>query len=321
MEKKKIHIAVCLDKGYVMPTGVMMYSICINNQDVDIDFHVLIDESVSEKERQNLRETLDKFHGKRALFYSVRSISALSFPLVNFNHLTRAAYYRLFLSDILPATVEKVLYLDGDIIVRHSLLLLWNTDLTNHAIGVAIDSNEGKIEKYYRLRYSYKKGYFNSGVLLINLKYWRDNHIIKEFVEYLNKNPERIIHEDQDVMNVVLKDKKLSIPVKYNFQSGFLKKEPGWDYWGYKTEVNAGMKDPVIVHFSQGWKPWYKNLRYPHPYANTFLKYQSQTKWKNSNYDHRTFREKIRNVIGNILRIIGVKKQVGSPFIDIAPID
>ena len=319
--KGKIHIAVCLDKGYVMPTGVMMHSICVNNQDVDIDFHVLIDESVTEEGQQDLREVLVKFQGKRVLFYSVRSMSALNFPLVNYNHLTRAAYYRLFLSDILPVTIEKVLYLDGDIIVRHSLLLLWNTDLTNHAIGVAIDSNEGKIEKYYRLRYSYKKGYFNSGVLLINLKYWRDNHIVQEFVEYLNKYPERIIHEDQDVMNAVLKDIKLSIPVKYNFQSGFLKKEPGWDYWGYKNEVDAGMNDPVIVHFSQGWKPWYKNLRYSHPYKNTFLKYQSQTKWKNINYDHRTLSVKIRNCIGNILRKIGAKKRHSCPFIDVAPID
>ena len=56
--KEKIHIAVCLDNGYVMPTGVLMYSACVNNQDVDIDFHVLIDESVNEEEQKDLKDTI-----------------------------------------------------------------------------------------------------------------------------------------------------------------------------------------------------------------------------------------------------------------------
>ncbi len=87
--KEKIHIAVCLDNGYVMPTGVLMYSACVNNQDVDIDFHVLIDESVNEEEQKDLKDTISKFQGKRAIFYSLRSMTALSFPLVK-KHLTRA---------------------------------------------------------------------------------------------------------------------------------------------------------------------------------------------------------------------------------------
>lgn len=61
--KEKIHIAVCLDKGYVMPTGVMMFSVCVNNQDVDIDFHMLLDESVQEKEQQDLKDVVTRFQG------------------------------------------------------------------------------------------------------------------------------------------------------------------------------------------------------------------------------------------------------------------
>lgn len=61
--KEKTHIAVCLDKGYVMPTGVMMFSVCVNNQDVDIDFHMLLDESVQEKEQQDLKDVVTRFQG------------------------------------------------------------------------------------------------------------------------------------------------------------------------------------------------------------------------------------------------------------------
>ena len=94
--KEKIHIAVCLDNGYVMPTGVLMYSVCVNNQDVDIDFHVLIDESVNAKDQQDLKGVVDKIHGKRALFYSIKSMTALSFPLVK-KHIIAFSYLTYFL--------------------------------------------------------------------------------------------------------------------------------------------------------------------------------------------------------------------------------
>ena len=318
--KGKIHIAVCLDKGYVMPTGVMMYSVCVNNQNVDIDFHVLIDDSVTENGRQELRDNINKFKGKEIVFYLVNRKATLNYPLIK-KHLTRAAYYRLFLSDMLPITIEKVLYLDGDVIVRHSLQHLWNTDLSNYAVGTVMDVCDGDIKIYNRLRYPYQKGYFNSGVLLINLKYWRNNHIIKDFYEYLNHYSERIMQEDQDVMNVVLQDKKLKLPVKYNLQTAFLSNDPCWDYWKHESEVKMGIEDPVIVHFTSKWKPWYAGLRFPHPYRNTFFKYQSQTKWKNCSYDCRSLYMKIRNCIGNILRKIGVKKQLDNIFNEIPPID
>lgn len=320
MGKEKIQIAVCLDKGFIMPTGVMLYSVCVNNQDVDIDFHVLIDESVTGKALQDLKDTVSAFPGKRVLLYAVKSISAFNFPLFN-EDLTGATYYRLFLSDILPPTINKVLYLDGDIVVRHSLLSLWHTDLAGCAVGAALDIDAGDLGRYYRLRYPMRKGYFNAGVLLVNLKYWRENNLVTEFVGYLNNYPERIKAADQDVLNVVLQDVKRSIPVIYNLQTGFLKKVPGWDYWEYEFEVNTGLMDPVIVHFSENHKPWYINLRHPHPYRDTFLKYQCQTKWKNCCHDPRSLYIKIRNYTGDVLRRIGLKEQIVSLFRDFTPID
>lgn len=318
--KEKIHIAVCLDKSYVMPTGVMMFSVCVNNQDVDIDFHMLIDESIQEKEQQDLKDVVTRFQGKKCIFYSVKSLSAIHFP-INLERLPKSAYYRLFLSDILPPTIEKVMYLDGDLIVRHSLLPLWNVDLGNYAVGAAMDGGDGDIKTYNRLRYPFQKGYFNSGVLLINLKYWRDNHVEKPFMRYLTEFPDRIIYADQDVLNVIFQDNKLMLPVKYNFQTVFLRKDPCWDYWKHESEVKMGIEDPVIVHFTSLWKPWYADLRFPHPYRNTFFKYQSQTKWKNISYDRRSLYMKIKNYIANVLRKKGIKKRLDNIFNEIPPID
>ena len=53
MNKAIIHIVACLDHGFVMPTGVMMYSVCVNNPDVDINFHLIVDESVTADDRND----------------------------------------------------------------------------------------------------------------------------------------------------------------------------------------------------------------------------------------------------------------------------
>lgn len=318
MGKEKLHIAVCLDSGYVMPTGVMMYSVCVNNQDVDIDFHVLIDGSVSERDKQDLRDTLEKFHGKRALFYAVNSMQTIRFPLIK-RGLTRATYYRLFLPEILPPSVEKVLYLDGDIIVRHSLLPLWETDMTDFAIGAVMDVCDGDIRIYNRLKYPYTKGYFNAGVLFINLAYWRDNNIVARLIDYIKNYPERILQEDQDVLNYIFREQKILLPIKYNFQHGFLWKMPEYDGLKYREEVMETRKDPVIVHFT-GDKPW-KYSYDPNPFRSTFLKYQNITKWKGVMIDRRPCPSRIRNYVGSILRRMRILPQVQSRFVSIAPVD
>lgn len=50
MEKERIDIVACAHKWYVMPTGVMMLSVCMNNPDVDIVFHIVTDVSVTVKD-------------------------------------------------------------------------------------------------------------------------------------------------------------------------------------------------------------------------------------------------------------------------------
>lgn len=318
-ESEKIHIVACLDKNFTIPSFVMIYSTCVNNPEVDIDFHIITDESVTETNKKDLQETISVFKGKSVFFYSLDYILTNSFPIIKKNHLSRAAYYRLFISEILPTTIEKVLYIDGDCIVRHSLQQLWHIDITDYAIGAAFDSLEGYSEYYDRLGYPSNLGYFNSGVLLINLYYWRSHGVIKDCVQYIQKNAEKIIWADQDVMNVVLQKSKLSIPIKYNLQTGILKDPPCWDYQKYKTEVEEGIKNPVIVHFTGSNKPWNKYCIFPHPYSSTFYKYLNQTKWKGHKYDRRSMKKKIRNFIGDSLRWMNILKR--SLYIDVTPID
>ena len=315
-------IVACTDKWFVMPTGVMMYSVCVNNPDVDINFHVIVDDNVTSEDQHDLEDVVKSFNNKSACFYSFNDVYDDAFPSGrDLYYITKTTYFRLFIDVLLPSNIEKVLYLDGDIIVRHSLLPLWEVDLGNHAIAAVIDGMEGNAEFYDRLKYPPYLGYFNAGMLLINLKYWRNNHVIKEFRQYMENHSDSIMYHDQDVLNVTFREKKLQLPIKYNMQHVFLTKAPLYDYLKYEQEVLDARQDPIIIHFTGPYKPWDKYQRCPHPFRSTFYKYQNQTKWKGVKYEHRPLKMRLVNFIADTLRMLKLKSPWEYAYIDIAPVD
>lgn len=315
-------VVVCTDNRFVMPTGVMMYSLCCNNPSVDVTFHILVDDSVSTKDRDDLKETISKFPLGKILFYDVDLTILPSFPSLDTRQgkITKAVYYRLMLAEILPTSIHKVLYMDGDLIVRDSLLPLWNTDITGYAVAATADGLSGDIEFYNRLRYPFEKGYFNSGVLLVNLDYWRQHSVINDFCDFMKTRANDIALWDQDVMNYVFQDHKVYFPIKYNLTSGYFFKQPRFDYWKYETEVSEALKNPVVVHFA-GDKPWYAYQKAPHPFNSTWFLYQDQTKWKGVKYDYRSLKCRLSNFFGDCLRLFKIIPKAYNYYTFVEPID
>ena len=324
--KNKIDIAACTDRWFVMPTGVMMVSVCENNPETDVVFHIIVDDNVSAEDQQDIKDIAASYVGKSVVFYKANeAMQKESFPKgIIRPDITKTAYYRLYLAELLPREIDKVLYMDGDVIVRHSLLPLWNTDFGENAVAAVTDSSSGCIEFYNRLHYPFELGYFNSGVLLVNLRYWREHQVLNDFVSYMENHADSINFWDQDVLNVVFRDKKVLIPLKYNLQHHFLwKRKTTYDYWKLEKEISDALADPCIVHFTCKEKPWRLYFADSHPFNSTWDKYQNMTKWKGVKYDYRTKSQRIRRYAGNILRKFGLLSplQVNSKFIDIAPID
>ena len=310
-------IVACVDRGFVMPTGVMAYSVCYNNQDADIVFHLIADESVSQDDRDNLRNTICSFKGKRVVFYNINSKKVDHFPNYMEYGPSLAAYYRLFLTELLPNTIDKVLYLDGDTIVRKSLLPLWSTDISHVALAATPELAIDEMDTYTRLQYKSSFGYFNSGVLLINLRYWREHNVSPIFIEYIKNHQESIFLFDQDVLNYVFREKKYSLPYEYNFMQKYLLTSC---YSKYEKLLSDTMKDPAIIHFSGSSKPWNAYMRQPHPFSSSFYKYQDQTVWKGCRLETRPLKLKIKNFLADNLRRLKIMSPLDT-YIDIKPID
>lgn len=105
-----------------------------------------------------------------------------------------------------------------------------------------------------RLNYPKDNGYFNSGVLLINLEYWRTHNVLNGFIEYMKQHADSIIYADQDILNYVFKENKMILPVKYNLQTVLIwnRTKELYDAEEYKKKVQEALQDCVIVHFSAG---------------------------------------------------------------------
>ena len=198
----------------------MMQSLCVNNKEEKITFHLIIDGSVTQRDKNDLCAITAQFPDKTVEYYVIDKLFIDSIPHLKGRYLSQAMYYRLYLSEILPKSINKVLYLDCDMIVCHSLRTLWDIDVSHVALAGIPDVLSG--EEIDRLGYPSELNYFNAGVLLINLDYWRDNDVLSEFLAYITKQGSNLYHHDQDVLNYVFREKKVLLPIKFNFISSFL---------------------------------------------------------------------------------------------------
>lgn len=275
-----MNIVVCTDHKYIMPCGVLLYSLCKNNSKNKIVFNLIIDESVTENDRENFSNVKKDFQNVELVYYQIDGTIFDNFPnLGNGIYVSKATYYRLYLSEILPRTMNKVLYLDCDMVVRKNILDLWNTNIENVAAAVAPDGMDGLVQLYNRLEYPMEKGYFNAGMMLINLKYWRENGIHERCLNYIKHHYEKIVSHDQDVLNYVLQDSKINVDLTYNFGESFLYKPEVMQFYyaKYKQMIEKTLHDPAIVHFTIS-KPWKENCM--NPFRSLFFKYRNETIWR-----------------------------------------
>jgi lipopolysaccharide biosynthesis glycosyltransferase len=247
-----MNIATALNKKYLLYTGVMLVSLCENNPE-HIDAYLLHSE-LEEKDITKLKEALEN--------YDITIIS-LKVDRDQFDdRLPRDAqwsietYYRLMLLDILPDYVERILYLDVDIIVNKSLKELYNIDFEDREIIAAEDSCGKRTIELFGVKQKsmfssrFEKGfkYFNAGVMLLNVKKMKKNH---NFKTYMNVAAEWEYHmeaPDQDILNYVHWENIGYVDWKKYDMFARIAHNDGYTYQIIKSST-------AIVHFA-GYKPW-----------------------------------------------------------------
>lgn len=186
-------------------------------------------------------------------------------------HIGPSTYYRLFIPELLDSNIDKILYLDSDILLRGSVCGLFEVPLNGKIIAARpVYWIDARRELNIRLKRSNDSPYFNAGIMIIDLIRWRNEHITERTVSFIQRYPEQITHPDQCALNHV-------IGCSFEFLS------PMWNvtmaYWettvsskiahiNYADLVEA-RENPMIIHFNGPSKPWHWANR--HPWKSSYV--------------------------------------------------
>ena len=189
-------------------------------------------------------------------------------------------YYRLDIPNLFPE-VDRMIYLDCDMIVRRSLSELWNSDLEGKAIGVSPDSTELPGSRQFGPdRLGIDNIYFNAGMILMDLKQIRQNRLFEKATEWLYNNPEKILLVDQDALNIVFKNDKKILPRIWNSPPNYYRYYFR-DYYKNEPDFEESLENPAIVHYlGSSLRPW--DYMYCEKWGDVFWKYVKMTPWKTS---------------------------------------
>lgn len=269
-DPQAIHIGYGTDENFVMPMGVSMVSVLENNPSTPIVFHIMT-EGISENSRKQLASLIAPYPHCALCLHELQLDILDGLPV--FSSLGRASYYRIFLEKLLPESLTRVLYLDGDIVCLGKLQALTEKEFQDAVVMVVKDKpvTAVKQEKKFHLT-----DYFNSGMLYINLEQWKKQHVAEQLLDVFFRRKDELNHVDQDALNIVMQGHKLLLDERFNFI-------PGDDP---VAEVPEGT---LFLHYA-GTKPWYFWLDFP--LQKYFNHYYALSPWKNQPMDQpRNYRE------------------------------
>lgn len=246
MEDNNINIAFAVDNNFVQQLATTIVSILRSSNKQDkFNFYVL-DGGISPYNKEKV-EKLKSIKHFNIEYLVINNDDFKHCPIPESLYFTKATYYRFKLQSLV--SIDKILYMDCDILVRKSLSELYSVDVENKYAAVVEDMmfTVGKLgERCSTLGVS---RYFNAGIMVLNLKKMREDNIEAKCFEFVEKTPEKVKWVDQCVLNSIFEEKVKFIDKKYNFQ-----------YQGWLKEVREMYKqvenDIIILHYVGFDKPW-----------------------------------------------------------------
>lgn len=282
MERECMNVVYASNDGYARHLGTSLYSLLDRNWDfAEIHVYVLT-LGLSAENQEKLREIAGHFERKIS-FCNVDDLRERIGYEVDTGGFDISVMLRLFMGDMLPESVERVLYLDCDTVVLQSLKHLWKEDLEGNVAGAVMEPTI-----YQAVKESIDLGeedpYYNSGVLLVDLKQWREQDIQGKLLEFWKCKGGKLFASDQDVLNGTLKGQIHTLMPRYNFFTNYRYFSYGELVRQGKTyravtprELQMAKKHPSIIHYMGDERPWVAgNLNH---YRRAYDVYLAKTPW------------------------------------------
>lgn len=262
MQAQPIVIAIALDGRYAPWGATLLRSCILANPSSRMCFEIVHDRTLSEEDCGRLAETATSDHSS-VRFHAVASHDLPELPASpTFGPIV---WLRFCLPDLL-ADRSRALYLDSDTLVLSDLHELWETPLDPHPLAAVANVVEASARPHVAaLGIQYPGGFFNSGVLLMDLDRMRAEQSSNQLFEAAADLGERLLWPDQDALNVVFAGRWLPLHPRWNTQNIFW----AWRQWAVEVfgeaAVEEAIRQPGIRHFEGPSlsKPWHYLCPYP----------------------------------------------------------
>ncbi|MCM1498443.1 MAG: glycosyltransferase family 8 protein [Clostridium sp.] len=296
----QMNILYQFNEAYAPFAGASVTSLFENNRRTGEIVIYILGEGLSAESIRRF-EGLAEQYGRTIIFLdadaAMERMKEINLPTYRGSY---AANLRLFLTDILPESVERILYLDADTVVCNALDSFYMTDMGQKVVGMVIDSLAERHKRDIGL--STDSEYYNSGVILFNMKKWRRADYTQQIVDHVLHVRSHYPAPDQDLLNVCCRGAIFRLPIRYNLQPIHL----AFSYRQYhcffgqtsyygKAEIEQAVRSPGILHFFRfvGEFPWHENTL--HPDREVFDKYLALSPWRDY--------QKKKAQVGAILKI------------------
>jgi lipopolysaccharide biosynthesis glycosyltransferase len=262
-------IILAADQSYVPHLATAIRSLVENNADLAFNLHV-INSDIGSAAWQALERSVTGFDTR---LIDTRIEAARVGDLVTRHHISHASYHRLLAPELVPAATA--LYLDCDLVVTGSLRDLLTRPRDGQAVAAVADPG---FAPHPGLGLGAEAGYFNAGVLWLDLDVWRDQDIGPRALAFAREHPDAVPYLDQCALNATLAGAWTRLDPALNVQTGFweIDAETVRHTYGEGT-IAAAIAAPRIVHFTGNVKPWQLNSR--HPLKSLYWRYRRQTRF------------------------------------------
>ena len=260
-----IALLMAADDNFAMPLAVAAFSALVHlpaNCTVNI---YVIDGGITAESQTRVTRVINDAHRHVDVHFCKVDLSALSHCDVGRYSLMTLA--RLFVGQVIPPDVERVLYLDCDITVTDDLSVLWHIDMCDHPVMAVKEAHRANKKTLFHNgieghHFNPDAPYFNAGVMLLQMALWRAKNLEERTVATLLKHGDAFALPDQDALNVTLHGLWGELNPRWNMQ-----------VWELKS---ATAHPPGLTHFSVR-KPWQPN--YPYRAGEQFIAAYLRSGW------------------------------------------
>ena len=249
--RKRMNLLVTLNGGYLHQLCVMLTSAILSNPDAEFHVYVL-HSSLTEDDLSQIRSVLAQPH----ILHEIRIDGSDFSDAPTTGRYPAEMYYRIFAAQYLPKELDRILYLDPDVIVRSSLRSLYDMPLeralfaaASHVGGFMTHVNSIRLDSGEE-----NSPYINSGVMLMNLKELRQQQSKQKVFAYIEEHKGRLLLPDQDIISGLYGPEITLIdPFRYNMTERLFAFRPESKSWMNLDWVKA---HAAIIHYCGRNKPW-----------------------------------------------------------------